>query len=75
MIRYGQSIRWTSLDGSVTEIAVSDCDSAKEARQKAIEFAEASGWRPPRWYEFWRWRDTRIPEDDEIDRAAVEQAQ
>lgn len=57
--KYGQTIRWTRFDGTVTTFGVTDCDSFEEARRKAVEWAESAGWTPPKWWQFWRWHDTK----------------
>lgn len=62
MITYGQTIKWTQLDGSTTTVTVDDCETAKRAQDEAIRFAIECGWTPPRWWQFWRWNDTRINE-------------
>jgi hypothetical protein len=60
MITYGQSIEWTSFDGSKTKITIDGCETADRARNEAVRFAKEQGWTPPRWWQFWRWNDTRI---------------
>jgi hypothetical protein len=60
MISYGQTIRWTDFDGTISRITNSGYDSADEARHEAIERARELGWTPPKWWQFWRWDDTRI---------------
>jgi hypothetical protein len=55
---YGRTIRWTDFDGTKHELSVGDCASIQEATQAVIDMAKKSGWRPPRWWEFWRWGDT-----------------
>lgn len=45
---YGQTIH--GPDGSVS---VSGCVSAEDAVYKATDLAIASGWAPPRWWQYW----------------------
>lgn len=35
-------------------------DSLEEAVREAFKMAYKHGWQPPRWWEFWRIRDTRL---------------
>lgn len=39
---------------------VDGCDSFQQAKLECKKFAELFGWRNPRWYEFWRWKDTKL---------------
>ena len=36
-----------------------ECATGEEARIEAIKMARRHGWTYPKWYEFWRWKDTR----------------
>ena len=56
MITYGFDIKWGS-----TTFGVSGCTTRVAAIQEAITFAKSNGWTPPRWWQFWRWMDTRVP--------------
>lgn len=67
MITYGQSIVWTERDGSVTTVSVSDCVTPDEARGKALKSARLFGWAPPRWWQWWRRSDTRLPAPPKTD--------
>lgn len=40
---------WTEINGRVTTLELNDC-SADEAVKEATAF----GWKPPRWWEWWR---------------------
>lgn len=62
MIGYAQEIHWTDLRGRTQSIRVEGCQTAEEVRAKAIDMAEMSGWTPPRWWQWWRWNDTRVPQ-------------
>lgn len=57
---YGQIIRWTDFDGSKTTVSVNGFETLEEARAAAVRSAKDSGWTPPRWWQWWRWEDTRI---------------
>lgn len=65
MVTYGQSIVWTSFGGDRSCINVDGCLTPEEARRDAINSAKRLGWTPPRWWQWWRWDDTRISEDEE----------
>lgn len=58
VIIYGQTIRWTSFDGSRQSVEVTGYDlyAVKEATER---LAREAGWLPARWWQFWRWGDTR----------------
>jgi hypothetical protein len=56
---HGQSIKWTDRRGTVTTVTATQCAAANEAICSAIESATAFGWTYPKWWEFWRWNDTR----------------
>lgn len=56
---YGITITWTKLDGKrkFSSFNFHDWD---EAWREALDLARADGWYPPKWWEFWRWSDTRL---------------
>lgn len=56
MTRYGYTIEWTTLEGRQA-VTVTDCSTAMEAFEETYRLALKSGWRPPRWWQFWRWGD------------------
>lgn len=62
---HGISITQTSLDGTVQTWSVDGQPTREEAQRICIEAAIEGGWTPPRWWQWWRWGDTRIIEDDE----------
>lgn len=63
-ITYGQSIRWTERSGAVTTVTVGGFLTHEAALQEAWDFAYASGWEQPRWWQWWRWRDVPyIPQE------------
>lgn len=61
MTTYGQEVIWTRFDGSVERFAVEGCATIAEAQTKAFWFAAKSGWTTPKWWQWWRWGDTRLP--------------
>lgn len=58
MTKYGFSINYGN-----TSFDVSGCDSLKEAIEICIGMAEHTGWSNPKWWQFWRANDTRVPEE------------
>jgi hypothetical protein len=58
-MKYGQSIVWTKGGGVTYTFTVSGCESHEQAIMEAIGTARRQGWTYPRWWEFWRWGDTR----------------
>ena len=60
-ITYGHTIRWTTgwLD-EATVISTSGHNTHAEAVSRAIDFAKAAGWTPAKWWQWWRWNDTKI---------------
>ena len=60
-MRYGFIIR--TSDGSCT---VSKCETRKEAVKSCLDFAIASGWKPPKWWEFWRYNETKMKDINRI---------
>lgn len=55
---FGWHIKWTKIDGSVETFAVDGADSVSAAQEKAIKWAARNGWTPPKWWQWWRRRDT-----------------
>lgn len=60
-IGYGITITWTKLDGQC-KFASRNFSNLDEAWREALDLARAEGWYPPKWWEFWRWMDTRLPD-------------
>jgi len=60
MATFSQTINWTGFFGSKTSVTVENCRSFDEASSKALEIAKKMGWTPPRKWQFWRRRDTRL---------------
>ena len=44
--------QWTHFDGTREVWGFSDC-----TREEADTAAEQAGWKPPRWWQWWRRRD------------------
>lgn len=61
---FGQTITWTGFYGNKASYSISGCSTETEARSKAIESATAMGWKPRRWWEFWRWNDINVLIED-----------
>jgi hypothetical protein len=61
-ISYGRTIEWNYQSHYVSiptnTVTVSDCNTLEEATREVILFALNSGWTPPRWWQFWRWRES-----------------
>jgi hypothetical protein len=55
MITYGQGIRWGD-----TYYAVEGYETHEEAVKAVLQIVEPKGWTNPKWYQFWRWNDTRL---------------
>lgn len=60
MPTYGQTIRWTELNGTKSTVSVENCPTRQEALQSALRSAKAFGWTEPKWWQWWRWEDTRV---------------
>lgn len=54
---YSQAITWHDGD-AIHAVEASGFKTRREAFAAALEDARASGWTPPRWWQFWRWSDT-----------------
>jgi hypothetical protein len=53
VITHGRTIEWT--DGSY---GVNGYESSKDAFEAALRGALRSGWKPPGWWQFWRWDES-----------------
>lgn len=53
-IGYGYRIKWGD-----NSFAVQGQPSPEEAKAMCIEWATKHGWTPPKWWQFWRWGDTK----------------
>ena len=58
---FGQTIRWTDLGGDEHAVRVNGCTSPQEALKEATRMACEMGWTPRRWWQFWRYSDTKVP--------------
>lgn len=56
---YGYAVHWTNFGGTKGVAEVSDMPTPQEAYRETLAFAIRCGWTPPRWWQFWRWSDTR----------------
>jgi hypothetical protein len=57
---YAQTIEWTNRKGEFCSVTVYDHATPGAARHAAINAARELGWTPPRWWQWWRWKDTRV---------------
>ncbi len=60
MISYGFVISWSDFDGSRHSISVDQCGNPAKAFARALSHAIKMGWTPPKWYQWWRWGETRL---------------
>ena len=58
---FGQSVRWTTLDGSVADVHTTGHTTMDAAQETGFRMATRMGWTPIRWWKFWRWGDTPNP--------------
>ena len=56
---YGFNITWRQKNGE-TSVTVRGRDTLEEAKQDCIESAKHFGWTNPKWWQWWRWGDTRV---------------
>ena len=56
-IGFARSFRWTSFDGSVSEFQSPTYRTHAECEAQAYACARRVGWTPPRWWQWWRWKD------------------
>lgn len=54
---YGQSIGWHDRSGTFTQIEVDGFHTPEDALEEALTVAGELGWKPPRWWQWWRWGD------------------
>ena len=59
MTKYGQTIKWTEFPDLWYKTTVNGCNTLEEARTSALRSAKKMGWTYPKWYQFWRWNDTK----------------
>jgi hypothetical protein len=53
MIRVIYRYEETCFDGSRSTLCIYECPSRADADAAALRL----GWTPPRWWQWWRWRD------------------
>lgn len=58
-VDYDYEIVMTRIDGGMTKWGVEKCATPEDAKRECIAFAERNGWTRPKWWQFWRWQDTR----------------
>ena len=58
-IKYGFLIKETTFRG-INLYSVYDARSKHEAISNCVKIAVNSGWDNPRWWQFWRWGDTKV---------------
>lgn len=57
MVSYGYRIRITRRDGSVSGCEHSCFSTPEDAVREEQKDLLKMGWAPPRWWQWWRWRD------------------
>ena len=53
------AITWTDSDGSKSTVCSDYHTNDREARKEVLRMARKWGWTYPRWWQWWRWDDTR----------------
>ncbi|MFE1601308.1 hypothetical protein [Methylobacterium sp. ID0610] len=56
---HGATIRWSSRGHGTAQVTTGGYATREEATAAAVRIAMEKGWTPPRWWQFWRWRDRR----------------
>jgi hypothetical protein len=56
---YGQKVIETDFGGDKRIWESHGHTNAFEARKFAFDMAKKDGWKEPKWWQFWRWGDTR----------------
>jgi hypothetical protein len=57
MIVYSFTIRWYEFNGTMTAIRAESTLSMGDAISKSFADAKECGWTPPRWWQWWRWKE------------------
>ena len=60
-MHYGYCFRWTQFDGTVSEYRGELFDTREEADaafEEHVHYMRLRGWKPPRWWQWWRVNDT-----------------
>jgi hypothetical protein len=60
-IEAGFKISWTGFWGDKQTVHYRGTN-LDHCRRMAIDDAMRAGWTPPKWWQLWRWDDTRIEE-------------
>lgn len=61
---YSAEVRWSTIwDTYTTPLKVSGYPTQDAAWEALLTTLYAEGWTPPRWWEAWRWQDTRVPQE------------
>lgn len=56
---YNYQIIATDSSGRKTDWRVSGFETPEKAQLACIKFARDTGWSFPKWWQFWRWADTK----------------
>ncbi len=64
MVTYGYSVRYRAFGGTMT-VSAEGCESRRQARYQAWQFAKQMGYTVPKWWQFWRWAEEREPRQHE----------
>lgn len=59
-MKYSAEITYTSFNGGSTTCGVDGCETQEQAWYEALELAYMDGWTQPKWWQWWRWGDTRV---------------
>ena len=62
-MRYGYDITYTELFHGRTTCGVMGHEDLEMAMVEATQLALSDGWTQPRWWQWWRWGDTRVPDE------------
>lgn len=57
-ITYGRTLRFSNIAQIVT-VEVGGYNTPEEAAKAVREIADEMKWTPPKWWQWWRWNDTR----------------
>lgn len=72
--KYSRSLSYSLEIGRETTLTVEGCETIQDANKSLAYFLVGSGYRYPKWYEWWRWLEKRptidlaIRIDDELAR-------
>jgi len=62
--KFSVAIEWTVF-GEGKKLSIADGFASYDMANKiAIKVAKDMGWTPPKWWQFWRWTDTRLPAEE-----------